>query len=444
MSNSKLIIPRKLQGFWELMPKQQMFFSEFLNKIEDVFKNNCFVPLDTPVLEYSETLLAKSGGDTDKEIYRFTKGSTDMCMRYDLTVPLARFVAMHKEELSFPFKRYQIGKVYRGERPQKGRFREFYQCDADIIGNETLSLVADAECIALFDKCFKALNLDIEIEVSNRKIIAGYIQEINKEDKTTEILIVLDKLAKIPLEEAMLQLKEIGLSETESEKIIKLTKTTGNIETITENLNNFSQNQLFNDGVSELVETAKHLKAFGVKSVVYNLSIIRGHNYYTGTVFEGFFKNDKSLGAVGGGGRFENLCSYFSEKKMPGVGMSVGVTRLFDLLTKQNYFDLAKTNEIECAIITFDDTLEDGLSLTSKLRELGVKADCLYENKSFKSKMKEANKRQIKYVLIVGEDEVKNQKYTLKDMTTSEQSQLSIEQIVEKIKNDRMCTANNQ
>ena len=444
MSNSKLIIPRKLQGFWELMPKQQMLFSEFLNKIEDVFKNNCFVPLDTPVLEYSETLLAKSGGDTDKEIYRFTKGSTDMCMRYDLTVPLARFVAMHKEELSFPFKRYQIGKVYRGERPQKGRFREFYQCDADIIGNETLSLVADAECIALFDKCFKALNLDIEIEVSNRKIIAGYIQEINKEDKTTEILIVLDKLAKIPLEEAMLQLKEIGLSETESEKIIKLTKTTGNIETITENLNNFSQNQLFNDGVSELVETDKHLKAFGVKSVVYNLSIIRGHNYYTGTVFEGFFKNDKSLGAVGGGGRFENLCSYFSEKKMPGVGMSVGVTRLFDLLTKQNYFDLAKTNEIECAIITFDDTLEDGLSLTSKLRELGVKADCLYENKSFKSKMKEANKRQIKYVLIVGEDEVKNQKYTLKNMTTSEQSQLSIEQIVEKIKNDRMCTANNQ
>ena len=444
MSNSKLIIPRKLQGFWELMPKQQMLFSEFLNKIEDVFKNNCFVPLDTPVLEYSETLLAKSGGDTDKEIYRFTKGSTDMCMRYDLTVPLARFVAMHKEELSFPFKRYQIGKVYRGERPQKGRFREFYQCDADIIGNETLSLVADAECIALFDKCFKALNLDIEIEVSNRKIIAGYIQEINKEDKTTEILIVLDKLAKIPLEEAMLQLKEIGLSETESEKIIKLTKTTGNIETITENLNNFSQNQLFNDGVSELVETAKHLKAFGVKSVVYNLSIIRGHNYYTGTVFEGFFKNDKSLGAVGGGGRFENLCSYFSEKKMPGVGMSVGVTRLFDLLTKQNYFDLSKTNEIECAIITFDDTLENGLSLTSKLRELGIKADCLYENKSFKSKMKEANKRQIKYVLIVGEDEVKNQKYTLKDMTTSEQSQLSIEQIVEKIKNDRMCTANNQ
>ena len=439
MNNSKLITPRKLQGFWELMPKQQMVFSEFLNKIENVFKQNCFVPLDTPVLEYSETLLAKSGGETDKEVYRFSKGSTDMCMRYDLTVPLARFVAMHKDELSFPFKRYQIGKVYRGERPQKGRFREFYQCDADIIGNETLSLVADAECIALFEKCFKALNLDVEIEVSNRKIIAGYIQSINKEDRTTDILIVLDKLAKIPFEEAMTQLKEIGLSDIESEKIIKLTKTTGNIEEVTQNLTNICDNPLFDEGMKELVETDKHLKAFGVSSVIYNLSVIRGHNYYTGTVFEGFLKKDKNLGAIGGGGRFENLCSYFSDKKMPGVGMSVGVTRLFDILTKENYFNLDDINEIECAIITFDDTLEEGLSLTSKLREGGIKADCLYENKSFKSKMKEANKRQIKYVLIVGEDEVKTKEYTLKNMQNSEQEKLTLEKVIEKIKTDRMC-----
>lgn len=439
MNNSKLITPRKLQGFWELMPRQQMVFSELLDKIENVFKQNCFVPLDTPILEYSETLLAKSGGETDKEVYRFSKGSTDMCMRYDLTVPLARFVAMHKEELSFPFKRYQIGKVYRGERPQKGRFREFYQCDADIIGNETLSLVADAECIALFEKCFKALNLDVEIEVSNRKIIAGYIQSINKEDRTTDILIVLDKLAKIPFEEAMAQLKEIGLSDVESEKIIRLTKTNGNIEEVTQNLTNICDNPLFDEGMRELVETDKHLKAFGVSSVIYNLSVIRGHNYYTGTVFEGFLKMNKNLGAIGGGGRFENLCSYFSDKKMPGVGMSVGVTRLFDILTKENYFNLDKINEIECAIITFDDTLEEGLSLTSKLRESEIKADCLYENKSFKSKMKEANKRQIKYVLIVGEDEVKTKEYTLKNMQNSEQEKLTLEKVIEKIKTDRMC-----
>ena len=439
MNNSHLIIPRKLQGFWELMPKQQMLFSSFLNTIENTFKENCFVPLDTPVLEYSETLLAKSGGDTDKEVYRFTKGSTDMCMRYDLTVPLARFVAMHKEELNFPFKRYQIGKVYRGERPQKGRFREFYQCDADIIGNETLSLVADAECVSLFEKCFKALKLDVEIHLSNRKILAGFIQEIGMEEKSTDIFIVLDKLAKLPYTEILSQLKEIGLSQENSEKITKIAQLSGKNEKILSILRNFSKNQLFCQGIDELEETNKYLKSFGATAVTFDLSIIRGHNYYTGTVFEGFIKGKEELGAIGGGGRFDNLCSYFSDKKMPGVGMSVGVTRLFDILLKENYFNLEKYNEIECAIITFDDTLEEGLRLTTLLRDNGVRADCLYENKTFKSKMKEANRRNIKYVLIVGSDEFQSKQYTLKNMATSSQEKLPIEKIVEKIKDDRMC-----
>lgn len=440
MEKKNLITPKKLQGFWELMPKEQILFSSILNKLEEVFKQNCFVPLDTPVLEYSEALLAKSGGDTDKEVYRFTKGSTDMCMRYDLTVPLARFVSMHKEELAFPFKRYQIGKVYRGERPQKGRFREFYQCDADIIGNETLSMVADAECVNLFEKCFNALNLDVEIRVSNRKILSGYIQEIEKEDKTNDILIVLDKLSKIPFEEAVNMLAEIGLTEQQCNNIINLTKTTGNITEINQKLTNFCQNELFQLGLSELQETDKYLQLMGSKAVIYDLSIIRGHNYYTGTVFEAFLKNSEVTSALGGGGRFENLCSYFSDKKMPGVGMSVGVTRLFDLLSKQEgYFDTALANDIDCAIITFDDTFDAGLKLVADLRKEGIKAESFYENKSFKSKMKEANRRQIKYVVIVGEEEVATQQYTLKDMTTSEQEKLSIEKIVEKIKSDRMC-----
>lgn len=436
MDNKKLIIPRKLQGFWELMPKEQMVFSQLLSKIEEVFKQNCFVPLDTPVLEYSETLLAKSGGDTDKEIYRFTKGSTDMCMRYDLTVPLARFVSMHKEELNFPFKRYQIGKVYRGERPQKGRFREFYQCDADIIGNGELSLVADAECISLFSKCFDAINLDVEIEVSNRKILSGYIQFLKKEEKTTEILTVLDKIEKIHLEEALAQLKEIGLSENESENILNLAKIRGNFEKISEKLRNFCKNELFKTGFSELEEVDKCLKLLGTKNVSYNMSIIRGHDYYTGTVFEAFVKEERI--ALGGGGRFENLCSYFSNQKMPGVGMSVGITRLFDLLLQKNYYNLDKINEIECAIINFDNTFDESLSLMANLRKQGIKADCFYENKSFKSKMKEANRRQVKFVVIVGEEEVQTKLYTLKNMETSEQQKLSLEKIVEIIKNDRM------
>ncbi len=430
----KKIEPRKLKGFWELMPEEQILFSEMLSKLEKVFKQNCFVPLDTPVLEYSDVLLAKSGGDVDKEIYRFTKGDTDMCMRYDLTVPLARFVAMHQNELNFPFKRYQIGKVYRGERPQKGRYREFYQCDADIIGDGELSLVADAECLSLFEKCFKELGLEVRIEVSNRKILAGYIDELKKSDKATEIFIVLDKLEKIPLEDAVAELQEIGLNAKECENIIKLTKNTGKIEEICKNLRNFCKNEVFQKGLDEFEELANHLEAFGTKCVVGNLGIIRGHNYYTGTVFEGFLKDGKD--AVGAGGRFENLCGYFSNKNMPGVGMSVGITRLFSILTQNGYFK-EKTNEVDVSIITFDDTLHAGLELVTRLRENGVLADCLYEAKSFKAKMKEANKRGVKYVLIVGKDEVKAKEYTLKDMQTSQQEKLKFEDLVEKFAKKR-------
>lgn len=438
MQNSKLITPRKLQGFWELMPKEQMLFSHLLNTIEEVFKQNCFLPLDTPVLEYSEALLAKSGGDTDKEVYRFTKGDTDVCMRYDLTVPLARFVAMHRNELNFPFKRYQIGKVYRGERPQQGRFREFYQCDADIIGNESLSLVADAECVALFEKCFKALNLECKIQLSNRKMLAGIIEEIGQTTNNSNILILLDKIGKIGEENTLASLQDLGISPENAQKLIKISKINGKFDDISENLKNLSTNEMFLQGFAELEEVNKYLKLLGIKNCYINLSIIRGHDYYTGTVFEAFLNNDGALLAVGGGGRYENLCSYFCENKMPGVGMSIGITRLFDILLKQNYFDLSQTSEIDCAIITFDETFDAGLQILGQLREKGVKAECFYENKSFKSKMKEANKRAVKYVIIVGEDEVNSKNYTLKNMQTSEQQKLSLEEIINLLKSDRM------
>ena len=440
MKQNNLITPKKLQGFWELMPKEQMLFSSLLNKIEKVFQDNSFLPLDTPILEYSETLLAKSGGETDKEVYRFSKGSTDMCMRYDLTVPLARFVSMHKNEIKYPIKRYQIGKVYRGERPQKGRYREFYQCDADIIGNGELSIVSDAECIRLFEKCYQALNLDVTIEVSNRKILSGYIQEIQKEDKTIDILIVLDKIEKLPKEEIMYQLEALGLNEKERNDLISIIKTSGTIEEVSTKLKKISANSLFLSGIEELCQTAQILNAMGAKQIIFNLAIIRGHNYYTGTVFESFFTGRRELGALGGGGRFENLCGYFSNDKMPGVGMSVGITRLYSLLLQENYFDLSATNETECAIINFDDTLLPSLKLVDQLRENGIKADCFYENKSFKSKMKEANRRQIKFAIIVGEEEVKTETYAIKNMETGEQKNLPISKIIEVIKSERMAS----
>ncbi len=438
MADKKLITPRKLQGFWELMPREQILFSSLMNKLENVFKENCFVPLDTPVLEYSEALLAKSGGDTDKEVYRFTKGDADVCMRYDLTVPLARFVSMHKNELYYPFKRYQIGKVYRGERPQKGRFREFYQCDADIIGNEALSMVADAECVSLFEKCFDAIGQNCEIRVSNRKILAGLIEDIGQNENLPQIFTLLDKMSKIGEENVIEDLKNMSISLENAEKLTKITKNCGNFDVFLKNVENISKNETFLQGVNELAEVDKYLKLLGAKKYVFDLSIIRGHDYYTGTVFEAFLKDNDELMAVGGGGRYENLCGYFSESKMPGVGMSVGITRLFDLLLKKNYFDLSQFNEIDCAVITFDETFDEGLKIVSALRSLGVKAEDFYENKSFKSKMKEANKRQIKYVIIVGEDEIKANKYTLKNMQTSDQESLTIQEIAQKIKNDRM------
>lgn len=430
MEKQSYITPRKLQGFWELMPKEQQCFSMVLNKIESAFKQNCFMPLDTPVLEYSDVLLAKSGGETDKQVFRFCKGDTDMCMRYDLTVPLARFVAMHKNELEFPFKRYQIGKVYRGERPQKGRFREFYQCDADIIGNETLSMVADAECISMFEKCFDALKLDVQIKISNRKILAGLIEEFSMQSKNSDIMIVLDKLDKISVEAAMQELESIGLKAEQSTKLIEVTKTCGTVDEIIKKLEKLSQNPTFLLGLEELKQLDGYLKNFGCTKTTYNLAVIRGHNYYTGTVFEGFIANH--AGAIGGGGRFENLCGYFTDKTMPGVGMSIGVTRLFDFLLEDGYFNL-QASILDVAIINFDETLPDALEIVNALRQVGIKAECFYENKSFKSKMKEANRRGVKFVVIVGQEEVEKQIYTLKDMQTGLQQNLSLKDIAKEI-----------
>ncbi len=434
MAENKLITPRKLAGFWELMPNEQICFSSMLNKLEDVFKTNCFVPLDTPICEYSEALLAKSGGETDKQVFRFTKGDTDMCMRYDLTVPLARFVAMHENELCFPFKRYQIGKVFRGERPQKGRSREFFQCDADIIGDGELSIISDAECVYLFEQCFNAIGVDVTIKISNRKILSGVFEDLGLTKVSHEILTILDKLDKISVEDAKKQLFEIVKNEKTSEKLLKLAQINGNFEEIATFLNDFCKNELFETGVKELSEINENLKSLGAKNYCFDISIIRGHDYYTGTVFEAFLKGEKI--ALGGGGRYENLCGYFSKRKMPGVGMSVGITRVFELLKDKFVAEISCGSQV--GVINFDNTLGDALKITTTLRKSGVKADCLYESKTFKAKMKEANKRSLPFVLIVGEDEVKENLFTLKNMETGEQEKLSLSDIVKKVQSGRM------
>ena len=426
----KFITPRKPQGFWELMPEEEIVFENMLTKIKQVFENNCFMPLDTPVAEYSEILLAKSGGEVDKEIYRFQKGNNDLCLRYDLTVPLARFVAMNENVLEFPFKRYQIGKVYRGERPQKGRFREFYQCDADIVG-ENLSMTADAECVKLYEDTLGALNLNCQVKISNRKILAGFFEGIGAKS-ISDLMIIYDKMAKLPKEEITNMFVENGLTIAQVEQIFLLSRQNGNLEAIIENVEKLSSNSTFLEGLNDLKALNERLEYLNMDKnhFSFDLSIVRGHNYYTGTVFEAFIENSNL--AIGGGGRYDNLCGNFTERKFQGVGMSIGITRLFDEI-KDKY----KTDEnvmTQVGIVAFDETALFALSLMADLRKAGIRADIVGEGKSFKAKMKEANRRNLPYIIVLGEDERKEKKYTLKDMRSSAQEKLSFDEIVKKLK----------
>ncbi len=424
----KKIVARKLQGFWELQPEQQVIFENMLDKIKDVFKRHCFLPLDTPVMELSEILLAKSGGDIDKEIYRFVKGSTDACLRYDLTVPLARFVAMNQNTISFPFKRFQIGKAYRGERPQKGRFREFYQCDADIIGDGELSLVNDAECVKLYVDIFKELALPVQVEISSRKVLYGLVSGLNEEDKFANIATALDKIDKIGESGVCELLQQLEIEQSKIKVLVDFVKINGNAQAL-ENAQKLCSDSAFLDGVSQLKEIDGYLKAMGLgeEDYKFNFAIIRGHNYYTGTVFEAYLKNNRSAGAIGGGGRYDDLAGYFTDRKLPGVGMSIGMSRLFEILQQTSQ---QVSNFCKCAIIPLGETLQQCLALAGYLQQNLVAAEVYAENKSFKSKMKEANKRNVPFVVIIGADEVKEGKYTLKDMTTSQQQTLSKEEIL--------------
>ncbi len=434
MTQNKLITPRKLSGFMELDPPKQLLFDKMVEKIKNVYSKSGFMPLDTPVLEYREILLAKSGGSIDKELYAFKKGDTDICMRYDLTVPLARYVAMNVNTLSFPFKRYQIGKVYRGEKAQKGRFREFYQCDADIIGLEELPLVADAECLSIVDKVFKSLGLKVVIHVSNRNVLFGYCEALGASDKTQDILVILDKINKIGKENAVEELKKLGVNEENCQKLIDITLKCGNFDAILSQIENLSDNDTYQKGVNEIKEVYTYLKALGVDESCYllDLGIIRGQNYYTGTVFEAMMPEHPEFLTVCGGGRYDNLAGYFTDKKLPGVGLSIGLTRLFDLLDNAGMLEKVKPTNFDLQIIPMGETICQCLKLKNYFENFLV-CDVNYENRSFKAKMKEANRKKVPFIIIVGENEVKSNNYSLKNMYTGEQYNLSKEECLKVI-----------
>ncbi len=434
MSKQELIKPRIMSGFMELSPDKQLLFDKMIDEIKHVYQSFCFMPLDTPVLELSEILLAKSGGEIDKEVYHFTKGDTNICMRYDLTVPLARYVAMNSNTLSFPFKRYQIGKVYRGERAQRGRFREFVQCDGDIVGLETLPISADAECIFLIDKIFNSLNLDILIQISNRNILVGYLQELGIIENAKQVLTILDKINKIGRENAMLELKALNITDNTIEKLLNIISLKGDFDKILPMLENLASNEIYQKGFDELRKVYHFLSAYGIDKSRYclDISIIRGQDYYTGTVFEAVIPTHLQFGTVCGGGRYDNLAGYFSEKKMPGVGLSIGLTRLFDLLDKNDMLPSFSKTNTTLQIIPLGDHLDSCFTLQAYFSNK-INCEVAYEERSFKAKLKDAGKKQIPFVLIVGDDEVEQQLFMLKNMETGEQTKLSKEECLELI-----------
>lgn len=432
------VTPKTLPGFLELLPKEQILFNELMDKIRNSYEKFGFLPLDTPILELSEVLLAKAGGETEKQIYRFTKGESDISLRFDLTVPLAKYVAEYYHELSFPFRRYQIGKVYRGEKPQKGRFREFYQCDIDVINENELSIATDAEMPSIIYYTFQELGFgDFTIFINNRKILNGLFASLAIEEEATEILRMIDKIDKIGEQAVKKELLTLNIPECKVDKILEFIQIQGTTEEKIEKLKQLDiQNEMFQKGLEELIEVVKYIPLYGVpeENFKIDLKIARGLDYYTGTVYETFLNDYRELGSICSGGRYENLADYYTDKKLCGVGISIGLSRLFYKLNEMGLIEAKKKTTAEVLVLPMDDKLEYSLEVGTKLREKGIHTEVYLENKKIKAKMKYADRLGIKYTIVIGEEERQEEKVTLKNMETGEQEKLTIEQAIEKIK----------
>ena len=427
--------PKSLPGVMELLPADQIKFDEIKSKIERVYQSFGFLPIDTPSIERSEVLLAKAGGETEKQIYEFKKGDNNICLRFDLTVPLAKYVAANINNLEFPFKRYQIGKVYRGEKAQKGRYREFYQADIDIIGKGELSLACDAECPAVIYKIFSELNFgDFVINLNNRKIVSGLLASLNLEEKKMDIMRTLDKFDKIGESGVIDILKEIALKKAQIDTLLSFIKISGSIAEQLKQLKSFKiSNEQFALGVSELSQVVALILAQGVpeKNIAINLSIVRGLDYYTGTVFETFLTDYPSIGSVCSGGRYDNLAEFYTKEKLPGVGISIGLTRLFYQLQEKALVSSSRLSVSDVLVLPMStEFIGAGYKVAKILRDAGLNVQFYAEDKKFKNKLAYADKLQIPYVIIIGEDEFKTNSVTIKNMRTHAQDTINLAGLV--------------
>ncbi len=433
--------PRTLSGFMELLPAPQQQMERIMEILRTTYSRYGFTPLDTPLIEASEVLLAKGGGETEKQIYRFSKGDADLSLRFDLTVPLAKYVALHYNDLSFPFRRYQIGKVYRGERAQRGRFREFYQADIDIIGDGKLDITNEAEIPAIICQTFTALGLKrFQIRVNNRKILNGFYAMQELSEKSGDIMRTVDKLDKIGAEKVKMLLcgEEIGLTEAQADEILKFIAITGSNAQVLTALQGYAGcSEVFDEGLNELNTVVKYLSAFGVpeENFAVDLTIARGLDYYTGTVYETTLLDHPEIGSVCSGGRYDNLAEYYTDRQLPGVGISIGLTRLFYVLGEQGMLNpTLPTAPADVLILPMTEDLTAAIALATALRGEGIRTQLYTEQKKFKAKMNYADKLSIPYVIFLGEDEINAGVVACKDMVSGEQTKLNFAETLARIR----------
>ena len=429
--------PRILPGFMELMPSDQILFNKIVDTIRETYESFGFLPLDTPVLEHSDVLLAKAGGETEKQIYRFKKGDNDLSLRFDLTVPLARYVSMRYNDLVFPFKRYQIGKVYRGERPQKGRFREFYQCDIDILG-EKLSLINDAEILNIIYTLFKNLDFGkFTIKINNRKILNGFFKSIGL-DNPSDAIRIIDKLDKIGISSVKEELSKLSLTDEKISSIIKFISISGSDDEVFSSLKELSiDDSIFNEGITELEYVVDYLKKFGFDKSYYkiDLTIARGLDYYTGTIYETCLDEYPGIGSICSGGRYEGLTKHYIDKEFDGIGISIGLTRLFSVLLDLGVISSSSKTLTDVLVVPFSESnMGYASDIATSLRTAGKKCEVYYEDKPFKKKLNYANRLGIPYVCIIGDDEEKDSKVTIKNMDSGEQTTINKDKIINYIK----------
>ena len=432
----KKINTSPISGVQELLPETQASFNNLKTKIADTYKRHGFYEIETPTIERTEILLAKAGGDTEKQIYKVVKtaeseDSADQALRFDHTVPLARYVIEHENELTFPFKVSQIGLNYRGERAQKGRFREFYQCDVDIIGRGKLEIAYDADIISTLIDTYNAfeLNTPVIARINNRKIISGLMNALELADKSAEIMSIIDHSEKVTPEQTKLSLEELKLDEKTIKKILAFINLNGERSFVVKELNNLEiTDETYLQGVTELDQVMYLLESMELKEqVIADMKIVRGLDYYTGTVFEFFLPEHKNIGSVGGGGRYENLTGYFSDKAFPGVGGSIGLTRLFYIINEKKLLESEKSVLLDFAIIPVSEReYDEALNVAKKLREKNYNATVVFMDKKLGSKLEYAAKL-ARNGIVIGEEEVNSKLLKAKNFETGEENEINIE-----------------